>query len=39
MNSLLDTIDENYGTVENYLAQALGVGEAELAELRRRYLE
>ena len=39
LSRALDTIDENYGTVENYLAQALGVGEAELAELRRRYLE
>ncbi len=35
----LSTIDENYGSVENYLAQALGVGHAELAELRGRYLE
>ncbi len=32
-------IDENYGSVENYLAQALGVGHAELEELRDRYLE
>jgi len=32
-------IDDNYGTVEHYLDQALGVGPAELAELRARYLE
>lgn len=35
----LESIDENYGSVENYLAQALGVGHAELGELRNRYLE
>jgi protein-tyrosine phosphatase len=32
-------IVENYGSVEEYLAQALGVGSPELAELRARYLE
>jgi protein-tyrosine phosphatase len=35
----LSHIDEHFGTVENYLEQALGVGPAELAELRERYLE
>ncbi len=35
----LASIDQNYGSVEDYLEQALGVGPAELAELRRRYLE
>jgi len=35
----LDVIDNKFGSVENYLAQALHVGPAELAELRRRYLE
>ena len=35
----LQHIDENYGSVEEYLEQALGVGPAELAELRGRYLE
>jgi len=32
-------IDDNYGSVEDYLAQALRVGPAELVELRSRYLE
>lgn len=31
-------IDENHSSVEEYLEQALGVGPAELAELRGRYL-
>ena len=35
----LHHIDENYRSVEDYLEQALGVGPAELAELRARYLE
>lgn len=35
----LSSIDENYGSVENYLADALGVGSVELAELKGRYLE
>ena len=35
----LNHIDEHYQSVEHYLADALGVGPAELAELRRRYLE
>ncbi len=32
-------IAENYGSTQEYLAQALGVGPAEQAELRARYLE
>ena len=32
-------IEENYSSLEEYLEQALGVGPAELAELRSRYLE
>tara|TARA_R110001599_G_scaffold351822_1_gene584748 strand:+ start:76250 stop:77248 length:999 start_codon:yes stop_codon:yes gene_type:complete len=32
-------IDQNFGSVEEYLSQALGLGAAELAELRARYLE
>jgi protein tyrosine/serine phosphatase len=32
-------IDQNFGSVEEYLARALGVGAAELAELRARYLD
>ena len=35
----LEYIDQNFGSVEAYLAQALGVGSPELAELRGRYLE
>jgi protein-tyrosine phosphatase len=35
----LASIDENYGSVESYLAQALGVGHPELEELRSRYLQ
>jgi len=35
----LRAIEDNYGTVEDYLQQALGVGPVELAELRNRYLE
>ena len=35
----LHHIDENYRSVEDYLEQALGVGPAELAELRARYPE
>ena len=34
----LDVIETDYGTVENYLADVLSVGEVELSELRRRYL-
>jgi len=35
----LASIDENYGSVDNYMEEALGVGAAEREELRRRYLE
>lgn len=35
----LRVIVEGYGSVEEYLAQALGVGPAELEALRDRYLE
>jgi protein-tyrosine phosphatase len=35
----LSSIEENYGSAENYLAEALGVGPAELSELRGRYLD
>ena len=38
MNRAIDTLDERYGSVEGYLEQELGVGKAELAELRGRYL-
>ncbi len=35
----LAVIADNYGSVEEYLSEALGVGTAELKELRARYLE
>ena len=35
----LNAIDAQYPSVEDYLADALAVGPAELAELRGRYLE
>ncbi len=35
----LAVIADNYGSVEEYLEQALGVGPAELQELRGRYLD
>lgn len=39
LDTALREIEENYGSVEEYLARALAVGPAEVAELRRRYLE
>ena len=35
----LASIDEGYGSIERYLAEALGVGAQEQEELRRRYLD
>ncbi len=35
----LASIEEAYGDVPTYLEEALGVGPAELEELRRRYLD
>jgi protein-tyrosine phosphatase len=35
----LASIDSRYASVEEYLAQELGVGESERAELRGRYLD
>ncbi|MFT4615383.1 MAG: protein-tyrosine phosphatase, partial [Bacteroidia bacterium] len=35
----LDAITASHESVENYLEQALGVGPAQIAELKRRYLE
>ena len=35
----LDSIDERYPSLDDYLEQALGVGPAEREELRRRYLD
>lgn len=35
----LSSIEQNYGSVERYLREALAVGSAELAELRARYLD
>jgi protein-tyrosine phosphatase len=36
---LFDKIDGRWGSVENYLQQSLGIGPAELAQLRAEYLE
>jgi len=35
----LSVIAHDYGSVEKYLEEVMGLGPAELAELRRRYLE
>ena len=35
----LASIDDNYGSLERYMEEALGVGGQEREELRRRYLE
>ena len=39
LHQALQAIDDNYGRVEDYLAEVLGVGVQERAELRGRYLE
>ena len=39
LSRALSTIDEQFGSIEAYLRDALGVGETEVAELQRRYLE
>ena len=39
LSRALAYIDEHFGSVESYLLEALAVGEPELAELRRRYVE
>jgi protein-tyrosine phosphatase len=39
LQAAIDTVDRDYGGMEAYLRQGLGLGEAERAELRRRYLE
>lgn len=39
LSRALATIDEQFGSIEAYLRDALGVGEAEVAELQRRYVE
>ncbi len=39
LESAMSSIERLFGSVENYLREALGVGVAEVAELRGRYLE
>ena len=39
LSKALESIGKQYSTIEAYLEEALGVGPAELAELRSRYLE
>ena len=38
MVQAMETLEERYGGVTGYLADELGVGESELAELRRKFL-
>jgi protein-tyrosine phosphatase len=38
LSAALSSIESRYSCIENYLAEELGVGEAEQAELRGRYL-
>ena len=38
MNNARKALEEDYGSVEGYLAQALGVGEDERAILRGKFL-
>ena len=39
MTNAMDWIRENYGSVNGYLEQELGVGEAEKAALRDKFLQ
>ena len=39
LEQALDVIERDFSSVEAYLAEALGVGAAELEELKRRYVE
>ena len=39
LSRALESIGQNYRSVEAYLEEALGVGPSELEELRSRYLE
>lgn len=39
LEQALQVIDKDYPSIEAYLADALGVGASELAELKRRYIE
>jgi len=39
LSAALASIDSRYPSVEEYLAEELGVGERERAELRARYLD
>ena len=39
LDAALHAVDADYGGVQPYLARALGVGEAERAQLKRWYLQ
>ncbi|MFV0276332.1 MAG: tyrosine-protein phosphatase, partial [Parahaliea sp.] len=39
LQAALDVIDEDYPDIATYLDEVMGVGERELAELRRRYID
>jgi protein-tyrosine phosphatase len=39
LDSAFALAEERYGTMDRYLAEALGVGAAERAQLARMYLE
>jgi protein-tyrosine phosphatase len=39
LDSAFAQAEERYGTMDRYLAEALGVGAAERAQLARMYLE
>lgn len=39
LGAALNSIESRYSSIESYLAEELGVGESEQAELRERYLD
>ena len=38
MTNAIDTLNERYGSVEGYLREELNVGNVELEELRKKYI-
>ena len=38
MTNAIDTLNERYGSVEGYLRKELNVGNVELEELRKKYI-
>ena len=39
LDAAFEAVQQQYGNVENYLREGLGLGEAERARLRELYLE